>query len=482
MPAKTFSDVTTWDLEELYSTTGVETSGPCEIRWAWKYNDLKPRVYYAQGGSAYFAARYIRDIANLLCDISPVSARLTRYSLSRLHPVDDHHQFAVYDYSSFTSRMTELKHFLRELAQFCVGTTIWLVDTYHGLIQEDLGHLIESYNQEVNCGTMLDISRIFEVREGGPVLEPHRRSGPLGCYGNIVFSTALHGIFLAYIAGSETKACCVGDDAGGLFANVEWSVPDLLSTLQLLGDVAAEKTEVWRKGSEQSEGENGWQFLKRPVDRLSNQLLTGILFDFPLAVYAASVPQDFHTVDLGSSSDQIKAFVMQFCRLLDRLHQYSHRISDEDVDFVLSFATACYRNLQLPVEGALPPVPHPRLSADLRLAIPILHTRSIREPWLDVLCNEFAGVLFTLPKTTYDKVGPSPFITVGQQFECSGHRALQLGIDMGFLEKEMEVKMIRMDEASAIMLNDFMCGDLMILYNFTFIESPPLWWRQLILL
>jgi hypothetical protein len=50
--------ISTGDLETFYMETGQETSGPCEVRAAWKYNDLKPRIYYAIGASAYFSSKH----------------------------------------------------------------------------------------------------------------------------------------------------------------------------------------------------------------------------------------------------------------------------------------------------------------------------------------------------------------------------------------------------------------------------------------
>jgi hypothetical protein len=51
--------VSSCDLEEFYAETGLVTKGPCEVRYAWKYNDVKPRIYYAMGADAYFAGRYV---------------------------------------------------------------------------------------------------------------------------------------------------------------------------------------------------------------------------------------------------------------------------------------------------------------------------------------------------------------------------------------------------------------------------------------
>jgi hypothetical protein len=57
---------TTIDAEIFYADNGYLPPGPCEVRYAWKFNELKPRIYYAQGLSAYHSSRYVHDIFDTL--------------------------------------------------------------------------------------------------------------------------------------------------------------------------------------------------------------------------------------------------------------------------------------------------------------------------------------------------------------------------------------------------------------------------------
>jgi hypothetical protein len=50
------------DLIRHYHVTGEKIQGPMEMRWAWRYNDLKPRVYYCGGGDALWPCLYIKPI------------------------------------------------------------------------------------------------------------------------------------------------------------------------------------------------------------------------------------------------------------------------------------------------------------------------------------------------------------------------------------------------------------------------------------
>jgi hypothetical protein len=61
---------TTIDAEIFYAEHGYLPPGACEVRYAWKFNDLKPRIYYAQGLSAYISSRYIHDVFDTLQRVS----------------------------------------------------------------------------------------------------------------------------------------------------------------------------------------------------------------------------------------------------------------------------------------------------------------------------------------------------------------------------------------------------------------------------
>jgi hypothetical protein len=62
----------TLEAEQFYAENGYLPSGPCEMRLAWKFNDLKPRVYYAQGLSAYSSSRFVHDIFDSLQRVSHI--------------------------------------------------------------------------------------------------------------------------------------------------------------------------------------------------------------------------------------------------------------------------------------------------------------------------------------------------------------------------------------------------------------------------
>jgi hypothetical protein len=72
------------DMERMYMRDGVRFSGPAEMRSAWTYNLLKPRVYYAQGATNFHASKYIQQIFNALVDSFSMTHTFSRFAHTSL--------------------------------------------------------------------------------------------------------------------------------------------------------------------------------------------------------------------------------------------------------------------------------------------------------------------------------------------------------------------------------------------------------------
>jgi len=113
-----WEDFTTLDLEKHKLNTGEMVQGDCEMRMAWKFNELKPRFYYCTGGTMYWESRFMKPLAVELMESVP-STRLQR----RQHPEDigyaleDEDYLTLWDMSAFTSSLSELKYFLYYLVK-----------------------------------------------------------------------------------------------------------------------------------------------------------------------------------------------------------------------------------------------------------------------------------------------------------------------------------------------------------------------------
>jgi hypothetical protein len=203
--------VTTRHLQYVSYWKGTRFYGPAEVRISWKYLDLKPRVYFAQGPDTFYASRYVQQIFNTIADSLEIVHRKNRYhppsqELTRTDTV------IIYDYSSFTSTLDEAPRFIDALAEFFAGVKVQLVDHKEGLTDIDLGDLLRSFNQSCNIFPEFDIGGLGDFSDGPHYLIEHS-CGMLGVPGDILSKTILHGIHLCFVTGSMHRARCIGDDA-----------------------------------------------------------------------------------------------------------------------------------------------------------------------------------------------------------------------------------------------------------------------------
>jgi len=318
------------------------------MRSAWKYTDLKPRVYYARGPDQYYASRYIQEIFNILIDSLPITNRYLRFYHAGIRIEADDTLF-IYDYSSFTSRLDEVKCFLRELAVFCRGRSVILLDTHHGLQIKDLEEMITEYVDECNDFPLFDIQRWPEESVQDDTLRMHT-TGMLGVPGNITSCTLLHGIHLAIILESLLKGKCVGDDAVG--AKLVKSLDALEREVCGLGEVSMSKGATW----DHDEGtmvDRSWNYVKRPIDRIEGRVAVGELLTFP------TIPGFFNLSDGGIHTHipmtaealgrkQANA-LWSLCRSVDRLGRDLTEEEEDLIDrFVYVFGKMAVHTLEPP--------------------------------------------------------------------------------------------------------------------------------------
>jgi len=327
-------NASTKDLETLYHRHGVKVEGETEIRWAWKFNDLKPRVYYARGASVYYPSRYIQVIFNAFVDSLEATNRFSRYHHSALTFPADSDAF-IYDYSSFTSKLETIKEFTLAIADFCKGTHVRIVDTFMGIRRVDLGEMIEEYFHACCNFPPIDFGKLEGLPFSDEFLSQHT-CGMLGVPGNISSSTLLHGIHLIIIM--QTFAVkCVGDDAFAAGYIVDKA--DLASMLQNIGDISIEKMDFWmhetqaEREDEERDIETGWNYCKRPIDRLPTRLVVGEQDIFPPIAVFAQWEDSFHTTfkdrDTRKFLRKCANQLISFCR------QFSGRLlEDEDYGFL----------------------------------------------------------------------------------------------------------------------------------------------------
>jgi hypothetical protein len=225
-------------LLSLYLRTGATVDGRCELKQKWYPTGLKPRSYYNQGGSAYFASMYLRNFFNTLADLFPYTNRLKRVDISRLRFADPDSRFIVYDFSNFTSNFSEQYYFLRALANFFRHTVVFLVGPLLERTPVDIGDLIDAYTDIVNDRPEYYVGDNIISSLRIPVPLAQLQAGFLGVYGNLMTCTVPHGLSARQHVRYDNQLSTAGDD--GLAVDPD-DMRNLEETLHQLGDYAAEK-------------------------------------------------------------------------------------------------------------------------------------------------------------------------------------------------------------------------------------------------
>jgi hypothetical protein len=280
---------------QVYSRTGIEISGPTEMRWAFKYTDLRPRCYYARGPSDYYASRYIQQVFNVLVDSLDSTHRHNRYFTENVRSTQDHTLF-IYDYSSFTSTFHEVNNFLAALSRYFAGYQITVFDSFEGYKSIDLGEYLAAYLKQCNTFVEFDLGMANLEREyTGPHVVYHN-TGMLGIPGNISSCTLAHGIHLSIILQSVFLSRCVGDDAIG--ATLENFLTYVFPKLQNIGVVSLPKCETWSIEDDDIDGESPekvWNYIKRPLCRIGGRPVQSRHLSFPPLGLLLNLTDQYHT-------------------------------------------------------------------------------------------------------------------------------------------------------------------------------------------
>jgi hypothetical protein len=324
------------DVERVYYVTGQELYGRTEMRSVWKGNDLKPRIYYSRGASMHRASCFIQQIFNAFVDSLDCTHRHDRHNTSTLHPGSDE-RLTIYDYSSFTSLLSELPKFTEVLAEEFMETFVTVLDPHNGPILVSLGEMLHEYNETCNRSPTFDASEIMHVEE---MVLTHN-TGMLGIPGNISSSTLLHGIHLSVLVHASRKCKVVGDDA--IYHDDCLRDSMVREAIQDLGKVALEKMESWDNSTADEEDvDSRFDYKKRPINRIENTVFTGFLLDFPpltLANIVNPMHRSFHETD---DTVERKA-AMRVCKFMDDVAHFPSEISDIGKHVIFVSQRALYR-------------------------------------------------------------------------------------------------------------------------------------------
>lgn len=341
------------DAEVIYFRTGLQLGGMTEVRSAWKFNDLKPRVYYAQGFTQFHASKYIQRLFSMMVDLFDNTHTFGRFNTSSVD-LSDADLAYIYDYSAFTSTLHELKHFTSALASFFRGTKVRVLDTYSGIVEVDVGDLLDCYNDTCNDFAPIDVADLYSIEEA--VL--YHNTGMLGVPGNITSSTLLHGIHLSLIVGSIRHNKVVGDDAFGAHGHYSAvDIEEIPEVLQNLGKMAVEKMESW-KLNEDDEDPGDWHYLKRPVYRVSSRLIFGDLYHFPGLDIILGERQPYRNFKYRTLLERVKIYSNQLFYLFRSLQASPQDMSSHSLNLLNQCIKASHIALGIERNGHHPDLPN----------------------------------------------------------------------------------------------------------------------------
>lgn len=477
--------ITTADLERLYLEDGVKIDGPCEVRYAWKYNDLKPRVYYAIGATAYNNAKYVHEIFDELCKISRSTNPSTRYSFAGFPQLSfPENTFIIYDYASFTSRMVDFKEFVREFAVFCEDTRVKIFDTRAGVIEVSLGNLLHDYNDACNTDGEFCITRIAENLGSAPekyVVLEHKVAGMLGVFGNIVGCTALHGIVGVQICGSDEDGNFIGDDAGIVVVEMErFEVHQIKDAIRSIGELADDKTQVFEGNDEDYDDSDSWHYTKRPIGVERSGIKLGWMPEFPMIAPARGLRLHHVTVPFAEFRIRRRIFVRQVTRFLNSLHTHQAEVTAEDWDLVQFILRDCYRCLQLPVEGAVPRLENRwidgRPHGDDVVVVPPIREDVLTRGWRDVLRENTTILEGTIRIPRFEMSDEIPRqLLEGMSFVFRSDRILSLLDKVGVVTKRLLVEDRLVSEETLDTYFAFLDGSLKPLYEYQVVSDYSPW-------
>jgi len=387
--------VRTVDLEVIKAKTGIQIEGPCEMRKAWKFNDLKPRFYYCKGGTAHFKSRYMKPFAIALLQSCTSTSVYRRTDPLHYLSAEDQYFVIYWDYGAFTTSLSELKFYLAALAKGVEGEfDVRIFDYLEGELHVQVSDLLNDYNETINCGDLFSVHRLAEALDFGidtTSLKSQMNNGMLGVEGNIGFSMAVHGGVIAGEVGDD--GVCVGDD--GIAITLDEPSVSLIPTLRTLGTIHDEKFGIIRP---QNTGPG--KFLKRGFVREAGQFFKAILLDFPISAFIDEEYMDRTVPPNLTDQTRLERVAIQIGQLLWKIHLFGQEILDEDLYVFKIALTTIYLQVGFPLEGSLMAFSiRGKPGLTVRRALPpiISNTFDPRDrDWLEVLMDFHQGPI-TIP-------------------------------------------------------------------------------------
>lgn len=338
------------DWARYYESTGIPLPGACEIRQKWYPSGVKPRTYFAMGGTAYRPCRHLQDFFTSIVNLFAPTHHVHRLRPQRLVIDPDigkgPRHFFIYDLINFTSNMAEQRYFVRELGVFLQGVEVMVMDEREGPVCKDLGEMILEYEEFCVSEPLLTYERFDQERRDSV---PHGVASLLGIFGNLMTCTLSHFLIISPVTDGLFSTNIAGDD--GIVPQDEFDTLSTNNAICHVGDYAPEKC---FRGDEDSP-----ICLKRPFrEQLPGCHLLDNLMPPPIALAAAYLNpyiQDPRYSSHGladiSKGRRISTLGKDLLRFLEKAHRIGYSDIERLDDVLEGFRRAVVRLAGVNVHG-----------------------------------------------------------------------------------------------------------------------------------
>jgi hypothetical protein len=410
--------------------TGIELAGATEMRQKWYPSGAKPRTYFAQGGEHYAKSAELQDVFSELVNCCPVTNHVTRLQPSRLvRRVGEHYR--VYDLSTFTSNMAEQRGFVKRLAEFCYGTTVYRFDVAVGIIKEDLGDMMTRYYESCVYHPSVSYERVPGVVQdlAETFLSDHGVASMLGIFGNLMTCTFAHGAVMLQTVETEEELNVAGDD--GLVREFEENKQEIEWCIGALGECEMSKT--FRTD------EDGAICLKRPITHslggleLGSACIPPSLTTTLYYLYGVSDARYTFFSDAPKTNDGFSIVGKDWMRFLRSVYRIKWKLDETQIEIaLLSFRKLTNLAIGQTYTGKLPHTGDPFFWPAV-VEVDEFHDY---DPLDSLLLRRYNGVV-SLPTMGYEEpVELSSDLEPGDVFRCNSSRVLGLASKLGYLSRE----------------------------------------------
>jgi hypothetical protein len=457
-----------WDYLRLWHRENVKLPGATEMRQKWYPSGVKPRTYYAQGGTHYAAGCALQDIFSSLVNCYEVTNHISRLQPTRLIIPNGAH-LRIYDLTSFTSRMEEQHAFCRCLSDFCRGTIVHVVDPHMGVVPHDLGEMLDDYNDVCNYYPAISFERLrhdFYMDN----LADHGLASALGIFGNLMTCTLAHGSLVSMVVDNPSELNVAGDD--GACKEDESNAEELDLCICALGSYERSKTF--------SSEEEGCICLKRPLSMVLGSVTTLPMCIPPsLSLIRHYLFNDddpryqFFDNDL-STSDKISIVGKDLMRFLRSVHRCQWRLSDTDLEIARSTLISVTSRFALPFQGSLRNCGDPFFWP----ACTSIDELRLLDPLDSLITRRFVDNCSMYEQREEDPVQWVDLVA-GNTFQCNSNRQLSLLRKLGYVEGKKVVRHVYGQEALNMLRKSFDDRKTPVVYEYHVLDTPPVSLRSL---